>query len=104
MLWIDALFRRFGPPPTGMTAMSAARPTTLPRLILALLFAVAAPSLADARSLHRHGHHHTHDAGTTTGQTGVARGHPARDEHVRAASEEIDKVLDGKIKNICRGC
>jgi len=83
--------------------MSATRPTTLPRLMLTLLFALAAPSLADARS--GHGRHRTlHSAATTTGQAAVARGHHANDEHVRAASEEIDKVLDSKIKNICRGC
>jgi len=85
--------------------MTTARSTTLSRLILALLLALAAPSLAEARGSHGHGRHPgPHTAATTTGQAGLARGRYANDEHVRAASEEIDKVLDGKIKNICRGC
>ena len=29
---------------------------------------------------------------------------PANDDHVRAASDEEDRLLNTKIKSICRGC
>lgn len=88
--------------------MSAARSTTLTCLILTLLLSVLvsvlAPSLADARSRHVHPHR-THDASAAPGQTGSTRGNRrADDAHTKAASEELDKVLDSKIRNICRGC
>lgn len=85
--------------------MSAARPTALLPVILALLLAAAGASPADARSGRTRHHATTHSAGTTTGQAGAAHGQEtANAPHVKAASEEVDKVLDSKIKNICRGC
>ena len=81
--------------------MSAASPTVPFRLVLALLLVAAAPSLADARTTHGHGRHAASRGAGTTGQAGRQA---VNDEHVWAASEQIDKVLDGKIKSICRGC
>ena len=81
--------------------MSVASPTVPLRLTLALLLVVATPSLADARSTHGHGRHAASRGAGTTGQAGRQA---VNDEHIGAASEQIDKVLDGKIKNICRGC
>jgi hypothetical protein len=86
----------------GKVAMSR-RLIAPPRLIAALGFGLllaAASTVADARGGHRH--HAGNQTGSTTGSaTGRKAGN---DEHLRAASEEIDKVLDSKIKNICRGC
>ncbi|MDR3466759.1 MAG: hypothetical protein P4M07_12510 [Xanthobacteraceae bacterium] len=76
--------------------MSAANPTVRFGLVVALLLVTAAPALADART---HGRHAASRA--TTGQAGRQA---VNDEHAGTASEQIDKVLDSKIKNICRGC
>ncbi|MGP8123537.1 MAG: hypothetical protein ACLP8B_23810 [Xanthobacteraceae bacterium] len=86
--------------------MSRRRLIAPSRLALGLLLAVAAPSIADARTSHgRHAARHLgiHGSGTAhTGSTGERQA--GNNEHVGAASEEIDKVLDTRIKSICRGC
>ena len=76
---------------------------------LALLGSVASLATADARERHSgfHGHH-----GMGGGMGAVSRGdgslagdqRHANDEYVKAAAEEEDKLLDSKIKSICRGC
>jgi len=77
-------------------------PIAVSRLILAMLIAVVATSAADARSRQgrHHGHRAQHDASAARSEGRQA----GKSSQVRAASEEIDKVIDGKIKNICRGC
>ena len=76
---------------------------------LALLGSLGSLPTADARERHVgfHGHH-----GMGGGMGGLARGdgrlasdqQHANDEYVKAAAEEEDKLLDSKIKSICRGC
>ena len=68
-------------------------------LLASLLLVLAAPP-ADARR--HHGRHHHRGAHTSTDRTQTPQRQTG--ERVGAASQEIDKVLDAKIKNICRGC
>jgi hypothetical protein len=64
-----------------------------------LMLAISGPALA-----RRHGVHHGHgDHSMHAGASAVDRRH-RDDADVKAASEEQDKLLDGKIKSICRGC
>ncbi len=74
---------------------------------LVLLALIAALPAAGARDGHhgRYGSHHD------MGRGGATRGGPfagdqrhANDDYVKAAAEEEDKLLDSKIKSICRGC
>jgi hypothetical protein len=89
-----------------MIAMNRRRLIAPSRLALGLLLAVAAPSIADARTVHgRHAARHVGIHGSRTAHTGSAGERQAGNtDHVGAASEEIDKVLDSRIKSICRGC
>jgi len=69
-------------------------------LILSLLVALAAIPSANARNRHHHGQ-------TGSAQSSKSDGIQAKDvndQHVKAASDDVDKILDNKIKNICRGC
>ena len=79
--------------------------------MLILLMAMAAP--AEARGGHgfgRHGFHHGFggheirgDGGGGSGSSAGDRRH-GNDAYAKAASEEEDKLLNTKIKSICRGC
>lgn len=82
--------------------MHLPRTTILARATLAGLLILALPTIADARSRHhRQTPKPSETAATTT--TGQSRSH-VESEHARAASQEVDKILDGKMKSICRGC
>lgn len=67
-------------------------------------------SPVDARGGHHGGfggHHHGMAGGPGGGTHGSAFAsdqHHANDEYVNAAEQEEDKLLDSKIKSICRGC
>jgi hypothetical protein len=71
---------------------------------LASMMVMAAP--AEARGGHGLHHaspaHHAHHGGG--GGSLASEPRPANDTYVDAATQEEDKVLDTKIKSICRGC
>lgn len=79
--------------------------------MLILLMAMAAP--AEARGGHGFGHHGFHHGsggheirgndGDGSGSSAGDRRH-GNDAYAKAASEEEDKLLNTKIKSICRGC
>lgn len=75
--------------------------------MLILLIAMAAP--AEARGAHGFSHHGfggheiRGDGGGGSGSFAGDR-HHGNDAYVKAASEEEDKLLNTKIKSICRGC
>ncbi len=87
--------------------MIAMRITTAATLtVLAVL--VASMPAADARYRHGHGFKH-HGLGLHAGRGAHAGAGGAHSRHgngtyVNAATEEENKLLDTKIKNICRGC
>lgn len=84
--------------------MHLPRTTIVTRTTLAVLLMLALPTIADARNRHHRQtpqQQQTETAATTT--TGQSR-HHVESEHARAASQEVDKILDGKMKSICRGC
>jgi hypothetical protein len=65
-----------------------------------LLGLVASLPAAEARG-HHGGIHGRHGMGG--GAFAKDHRHP-NDDYVKAAAEEEDKLLDSKIKSICRGC
>jgi len=67
-----------------------------------LILSMAAP--AEARG--GHGFHHGLNGHEMHGADGSFAGNRrhGNDAYVRAASEEEDKLLNTKIKSICRGC
>ncbi|MBP1296510.1 hypothetical protein AB7M49_006592 [Bradyrhizobium elkanii] len=79
------------------------RTITTVGLLLALL-AVAMPA-ADARHGHGHGGGHAMHVGGATGAGGFAddKRH-GNDPYTKAASDEEDRLLNSKLKSICRGC
>ena len=87
--------------------MNVARTLLVPAILLGL--AVGLPS-ADARGLHggSDGHHHamggSGDGSGTHSRTFAGDQRHSDDEYVKAAAQEEDKLLDSKIKSICRGC
>jgi hypothetical protein len=91
-------------PQPKLSRSSAAHVIAAAGSIMILSIAMAAP--ADARS--GHGFHHGfggHEmhGGDGDGSFAGDRRH-GNDAHVKAASEEEDKLLNTKIKSICRGC
>lgn len=74
---------------------------------LVLLGLVASLPTADARS-HQRGLHGHHGMGGSSGEasrsTSASDQRHANDDYVKAAAQEEDKLLDSKIKSICRGC
>ena len=64
--------------------------------------------IAPAAARAGHGVHHAsnaHHAKHGRGEASLARDRDhANDTYVNAATQEEDKVLDTKIKSICRGC
>lgn len=78
-------------------------------LTLTLLGLVAGLPAVDARG-HRGAVHGHHGMGGGLGETSRGGGafasdqRRASDDYVKAAAEEEDKLLDSKIKSICRGC
>ena len=83
---------------------SAARVIAAAGSILILSMAMAAP--AEARG--GHGFHHGlggHEMhGADSGGSFAGDRRRGNDAYVKAASEEEDKLLNTKIKSICRGC
>jgi hypothetical protein len=79
-------------------------------LSVALLGLVAALPPAVARSGHHGGFggHHGMGGGSSGGSRGsgafAGDQRHANDDYVKAAADEEDKLLDSKIKSICRGC
>lgn len=78
-------------------------------LTLVLLGLVASPPATDARD-HRGGLHGRHGMDGGLGEPSHGGGRFAgdqrhgNDDYVKAAADEEDKLLDSKIKSICRGC
>ncbi len=76
---------------------------------LAVLAGLMAAAPAQARSGHHgfatHGHHGLgHGAALHGGNTFAGGQRHDNDVYVNAASQEQDRLLDTRIKNICRGC
>jgi len=86
--------------------------------VLTILALAAASGLSPTLARSRHhgglgGHHHGIGAGGLGAgglggggiRGGLASDQPhANDAYVNAAAQEEDKLLDSKIKSICRGC
>jgi hypothetical protein len=79
------------------------RTITTTGLVLAVL-AASIPA-ADARGGHGAMHTHSMHVGGASGAGGFAadRRH-ADDPYTKAASDEEDRLLNSKLKSICRGC
>ena len=73
-------------------------------LLLTLVAAAMPP--ADARGGHGHGGglHGMHAGGASRGGGFAADKRHADDPYTKAASEEEDRLLNNKLKSICRGC
>ncbi|WP_342728468.1 hypothetical protein AAFG07_18150 [Bradyrhizobium sp. B097] len=73
-------------------------------LLLTLLAAATPP--ADARGGHGHGGglHGMHAGGVSRGGGFAADKRHADDPYTKAASDEEDRLLNSKLKSICRGC
>ncbi|PDT74886.1 hypothetical protein [Bradyrhizobium sp. C9] len=80
------------------------RTITTAGLLLTLL-AVAMPQ-ADARGGRGHsgGSHGMHNGGASRGGGFAADKRHADDPYTKAASDEEDRLLNSKLKSICRGC
>jgi hypothetical protein len=87
----------------GATRRQDMRTMTTVGLVLMVLGATM--PAAGARGGHGgHGGSHTH--GIRAGGAGSAAGDKAHanDAYIKAASDEEDRLLDNKLKSICRGC
>ncbi|QOZ33761.1 hypothetical protein [Bradyrhizobium sp. CCBAU 53421] len=79
------------------------RTITTVGLLLALVAAAMAP--VDARGGHSGGRGHgMHAGGTSHGGGFAADKRHADDLYAKAASDEEDRLLNSKLKSICRGC
>ncbi|MEW6640255.1 MAG: hypothetical protein AB1586_07095 [Pseudomonadota bacterium] len=80
---------------------SPCRRTVATVLLAAAIAASGGAPLAFARGGHVGGHglHRGHG-----GRGSFASGRNASDKYVHAASDELDKLLHQRMKNICRGC
>lgn len=81
------------------------RTITTVGLLLTLLAAATAP--ADARGGHGHGGGHSHGmhaGGTMRGGGFASDKRHGDDAYTKAASDEEDRLLNSKLKSICRGC
>jgi hypothetical protein len=75
------------------------------------LLIVAATTPADARGGHGHGgfgghgmgRHTMHGEGEAAGALAGGRRH-GNDAYTKAASDEEDRLLNTRLKSICRGC
>lgn len=80
------------------------------KLIPAGLALVVAAQLTpvDARAGRHHRGYSSHpynESGSRRGGEAIAANRQsATDDYVKAAAQEEDKLLDSKIKSICRGC
>jgi len=73
--------------------------------MLALLGQLALLPSAGARNGHHDGIGGRHGTGRAAHGGAKAGGEQrANDDYVKAAAREEDKLLDSKIKSICRGC
>ncbi|MGY3534987.1 MULTISPECIES: hypothetical protein [Bradyrhizobium] len=79
---------------------------TITRVGLLLALVTAAMPPADARG-HGHGGGHSHGihagGGSRGGGFAADRRH-ADDPYTKAAADEEDRLLNSKLKSICRGC
>ncbi|HEX7921179.1 MAG TPA: hypothetical protein VF583_09525 [Bradyrhizobium sp.] len=75
------------------------RTITTVGLLLTLIAAAMAP--VDARGGHGHG---MHAGGASRGDGFAADKRHADDPYTKAASDEEDRLLNSKLKSICRGC
>jgi hypothetical protein len=75
-------------------------------ILSTMLLASIALSPALARGGHgRSGHQHGSGATAHGSESGVAGGRQhGNDAEVKAAADENDRLLNNKIKSICRGC
>ncbi len=75
-------------------------------LALTLLGLAGGTPATAARSGHHGGHggHHGMGGGLAHGSAFAGGQQHANDSYVNAAAQEEDKLLDTKIKSICRGC
>jgi hypothetical protein len=96
----------------ALKIMIAMRIITTAVLTLLTVLVASVPA-ADARHAHGRGGFGHHGLGlhggrgarASAGGAGLAADpRHANDTYVNAASQEEDKLLDTKIKNICRGC
>ncbi|MGF6308069.1 hypothetical protein ABIB82_001700 [Bradyrhizobium sp. i1.8.4] len=80
------------------------RTITTAGLLLTLLAAAMPP--VDARGGHGHGGglHGMHAGGANRGGGFAADKRHADDPYTKAASDEEDRLLNSKLKSICRGC
>ncbi len=83
---------------TWLKLRRAARPVAA-AATLAAIFWTALAGPADARGGHRGRHHH----GMRHARFASDRGH-GNDATIKAAADEGDRLLDTKLKSICRGC
>jgi hypothetical protein len=84
------------------------RPTGLTIALLLGLIAALPPAAARSGRHGGSGGHHgiAGGPGSSTRHSGAFAGDQrhANDDYVKAAAQEEDKLLDTKIKSICRGC
>ncbi|MES5482935.1 hypothetical protein QMZ05_09275 [Bradyrhizobium sp. INPA03-11B] len=79
------------------------RTITTVGLLLTLLAAAMPP--VDARSCHGHGGLHGVHAGGAHRGGGLASGKRHGDDaYTKASSDEEDRLLNTRLKSICRGC
>lgn len=71
-------------------------------MMLSMAMAASAEARGSHRFHHRFGGHEIHGA-DGSGSFASDRRH-GNDAYAKAASEEEDKLLNTKIKSICRGC
>ncbi|MCC8961142.1 hypothetical protein H8A95_02150 [Bradyrhizobium sp. Pear76] len=79
---------------------------TITTIGLVALLAAAMPP-AGARGGHGHGSGHSHGmhaGGTIRGGGSAGNARHGNDAYTKAASDEEDRLLNGKLKSICRGC
>lgn len=76
---------------------------TIASLLSSLLLISALSTAADARSRHRAQGVHAHNRSPTDSDRS-ARNRTSNNERLKAAADEADKLLNTRIKNICRGC
>jgi hypothetical protein len=88
-----------------MALRQTSRATVLPSVVVIALAALVASSAAPAVARGGHGFgrggHEIHADGMHGAHMAGGRGN---DAYAKAASQELDKVLNSQVKSICRGC
>jgi hypothetical protein len=83
---------------TWLKLRRAARPVAA-AATLAAIFCTALAGPADARGGHRGHHHHGMRHARLASDAG-----PGNETTIKAAAQEGDRLLNTKLKSICRGC